>query len=184
MLREAVAEGTHRGRIAEEYMNKGELVPDKIVIGIMEERLSKPDIQNGFILDGFPRNLAQAEALDRILGNMGTSLSHVLNIVMDNEKIIERLALRRSCPLCGAIYHLMNKPPKAEGVCDECGSEIIQRSDDYEDIMRHRLEVYEKESHLLIDRYENLGLVKELKGDLPLTEIPGAICKILGNPKG
>jgi adenylate kinase len=184
MLREAVASGTEKGRIAGEYMDRGELVPDDIVIGIVDERLRRPDIARGFVLDGFPRNLAQAEALDRILENLGTGLTHVLNMVIDDEMIISRLVLRRSCPSCGAIYHLKNKPPRVDGVCDECGSELIQRSDDNAEVMRHRLEVYEEKSRPLLDRYMKQGLVRDLNGDLPIEEIPEAVRRVLGDPKG
>jgi adenylate kinase len=184
MLRDAVASGTEKGRTAGEYMDRGELVPDDIVIGIVEERLARPDIARGFILDGFPRNLAQAEALDRILDDLGTGLTHVLNMVIDDEKIISRLVLRRSCPSCGAIYHLKNKPPRVDGVCDECCSELIQRSDDNAEVMKHRLEVYEEKSRPLLNRYRKQGLVRNLNGDMPIDVISEAVRRVLGDPKG
>jgi adenylate kinase len=184
MLREAVASGTEKGKTAGAYMDRGELVPDDIVIGIVEERLARPDIARGFILDGFPRNLAQAEALDRILDDLGTGLTHVLNMVIEDEKIISRLVLRRSCPSCGAIYHLKNKPPRVDGICDECGSELIQRSDDNAEVMRHRLEVYLEKSRPLLNRYRDQGLVRDLDGDLPMDEIPEAVRTVLNDSKG
>jgi len=179
MLREAAAEGTERGMVAKEYMEQGELVPDEIVNSIVEERLRMPDCDDGFILDGFPRNLRQAEALDSILREKGVSLSRVLNIVTDAETIIGRLSLRRSCPRCGAIYHLKNNPPKMDEICDECGAKLIQRSDDREEIIRHRLEVYEEKTHPLLERYVEAGLVREMRGDLDINEIPEALRRVL-----
>lgn len=179
MLREAAAEGTEHGRVTKGYMDRGELVPDEIVILIVEERLNRPDCDDGFILDGFPRNLVQAEALDRILGEMGVSLTHVLNIVADAETIINRLSLRRSCPRCGAVYHLKNNPPEMDEICDECGAKLIQRSDDTEEIIRHRFEVYEEKSRPLLDRYVKAGLVRSMRGDLDINEIPDALRRVL-----
>lgn len=179
LLREAVAEGTEHGRVARGYMERGELVPDEIVISIMEERLSKPDCDEGFILDGFPRNLSQAEALDRILKEKGTSLTHVLNLVVGAEIIIGRLSLRRSCPRCGAVYHLKNNPPKRDEICDECGAKLVQRSDDREEIIRHRLEVYEEKTRPLLERYRKAGKVRKMSGDLDIDEIPDAVRRML-----
>lgn len=179
MLREIVAEGTERVRVAKDFMERGELVPDEIVISLVEERLSMPDCDSGFVLDGFPRNLNQADALDRILGEKGVTLTHVLNIVTDIETIIGRLSLRRSCPRCGAVYHLKNNPPKMDEICDDCGAKLIQRSDDREEIIRHRLEVYEKKSRPLVERYVEAGLVREMRGDLDINEIPEALRRVL-----
>ena len=179
MLREAVAEGAEHWRVAKDYMERGELVPDEIVISLVEERLSMPDSDSGFVLDGFPRNLNQAEALDRILGEKRVTLTHVLNIVTDVETIIGRLSLRRSCPRCGAVYHLKNNPPKMDEICDECGAKLVQRSDDREEIIRHRLEVYEKKSRPLVVRYVEAGLVREMRGDLDINEIPEALRWVL-----
>lgn len=181
LLREAVAEGTERGLEAKGYMDRGELVPDEIVVALMEERLALPDCEDGFILDGFPRNLSQAEALDQMLAEKRTGLDHVLNVVVDAETIVGRLSLRRSCPSCGAVYHLKDKPPERDDLCDECGSELIQRSDDRPEIIRHRLEVHEEKTHPLLDRYRKVGLVREISGDLPIDEIPEAIRRALGN---
>jgi len=181
LLREAVAEGTERGLEAKGYMDRGELVPDEIVVALMEERLALPDCEDGFILDGFPRNLSQAEALDQMLAEKRTGLDHVLNVVVDAKTIIGRLSLRRSCPSCGAVYHLKDKPPERDDLCDECGSELIQRSDDRPEIIRHRLEVHEEKTHPLLDRYRKVGLIREISGDLPIDEIPEAIRRALGN---
>ena len=179
LLREVTAEGTERGRVAKEYIERGELVPDDITIGVMEERLSEPDCDEGFVLDGFPRNLRQADALDRILKEKGMSLTHVMNLVVDDEVIIGRLSLRRSCPKCGAVYHLKNNPPKRDEICDECGTKLVQRSDDTEEVLRHRLEVYEEKTRPLLERYREAGLVRDMSGDLPIDEIPEAARRVL-----
>lgn len=179
LLREAVTDGTEWGRVAKKYMDRGELVPDEIVIGIMEERLGRPDCDGGFILDGFPRNLNQADALDRILQEKGVSLDFVLNVVVDAKTIIDRLSLRRTCPRCGAVYHLRDNPPRRDEVCDECGAKLVQRSDDREEIVRHRLEVYEEKTRPLLERYKEAGLIREMSGDLPIDEIPEAVRRVL-----
>ena len=184
MLRDAVVDGNEYGVAAREFMENGELVPDEIVNGIIEERLMKPDCEEGFILDGFPRNLKQAEALHQILRKKQQSITHVLNIVLDAEMIIQRLSLRRSCSRCGAIYHMENKPPKIESICDECGHELIQRSDDREEIIRHRLRVYDESTRPLLERYREAGVVRQIRGDLPINEIPDYVRQILNHNKG
>lgn len=179
MLRDAIAKGTEMGRLAEGYMNRGELVRDDIVIAVVEERLKKPDADGGFVLDGFPRSVKQAEALDRILDEKGAELDAVLNVTARPETIMGRLTLRRSCPKCGAIYHLKDKPPKVPGVCDECGTGLIQRDDDREEIIRHRLEVYEERTRPILKRYERMGKVRETSGEIDIEEIPGEIRRVL-----
>lgn len=179
MLRDAIAKGTEMGRLAEGYMNRGELVRDDIVIAVVEERLKKPDVDGGFVLDGFPRSVKQAEALDRILDEKGAELDAVLNVTARPETIMGRLTLRRSCPKCGAIYHLKDKPPKVPGVCDECGTGLIQRDDDREEIIRHRLEVYEERTRPILKRYERMGKVRETSGEIDIEEIPGEIRRVL-----
>ena len=179
MLRDAVAAGTEYGKIAEGYMKKGELVRDDIVIGIVEERLRKPDVEDGFILDGFPRSVNQAKALDRILNKMGAILDVVMYVTAKPETILSRLSLRRSCPKCGAIYHLKDILPKVEGVCDECGSKLVQRDDDKEEIILHRLEVYEQQTFPILERYERLGKVREVSGELEIDEIEGEVERVL-----
>lgn len=179
MLRDAVAAGTEYGKIAEGYMKKGELVRDDVVIGIVEERLRKPDVEKGFILDGFPRSVNQAKALDRILNKMGAILDVVMYVTAKPETILSRLSLRRSCPKCGAIYHLKDILPKVEGVCDECGSKLTQRDDDKEEIILHRLEVYAQQTFPILERYERLGKVREVSGELKIDEIPGEVERVL-----
>lgn len=182
MLRAAVSEGMELGKLAQGFMNRGELVRDDIVIGIVEDRMSKPDVRKGFILDGFPRSVEQAEALDRILNRLGTELDTVLYITAKHETIIRRLSLRRSCPKCGAIYHLKDMLPKREGICDECGSVLVQREDDKAEIIRHRLEVYEKQTFPILERYERIGKVRQMSGEIDIKEIPDEIRRVLGPP--
>ncbi len=181
MLREAVSEGTELGRLAEEYMKRGELVRDDIVIGIVEERFSKPDVEEGFVLDGFPRSVKQAEALDRILVKMGIALDIVLNVTARSETILGRLSLRRSCPTCGAVYHIKDMPPKKEGICDECGSPLVQRDDDKEEIILHRLEVYKDQTVPILERYKEAGKVKEISGELEIDQIIDDVKRVLGD---
>jgi len=182
MLREAVSEGTELGKQAEGYMKKGELVRDDIVIGIVEERMGKSDLDRGFILDGFPRSVRQAEALDRILNKLETMIDTVLYIDAKPETILERLSLRRSCSNCGAIYHLIYKPPENEGACNECGGELFHRDDDREEIILHRFEVYEKQTYPILERYENRGKVQRMDGEINIDEISDEVERILGPP--
>ena len=183
MLREAVAKGTDEGAVARAYMSRGELVPDDIVIRITEERLSKPDTEKGFVLDGFPRSMRQAVALDRILKKQNATLDTLLYVTAKPDTIVGRLSLRRTCPKCGAVYHLRDMPPKEEGVCDECGGRLILREDDVEEIIRHRFEVYEKQTFPILERYQEAGKMKEISGNLDIDQIPGAIEEILGKPQ-
>ncbi|MCW3991319.1 MAG: adenylate kinase [Candidatus Bathyarchaeota archaeon] len=183
MLREVASRGTDRGKVAKAHMNRGELVPDDIVISIMEERLNKPDTEGGFVLDGFPRSMRQAMALDRILERQKATLDTLLYVAAKPETIVGRLSLRRSCPKCGAVYHLRDMPPKEEGVCDECGSRLIQREDDTEEIILHRFEVYERQTFPILERYQEAGKMEEISGDLDIDQIPAAIEEILGKPQ-
>lgn len=179
MLRGAVAEGTEMGRLADGYMKRGELVRDDIVIAIVEERLNESDVEKGFVLDGFPRSVSQAEALDRILKRKGAVLDAVLNVDASPDTIVSRLSLRRSCPKCGAVYHLKDMPPKEDEICDECGSRLIQRNDDRVEIIRHRLEVYERQTFPILERYKKAGKVKEISGELAIDEIPNEVRRVL-----
>lgn len=180
MLRDAVARRTQHGRVAKGFMDRGELVPDRIVNMVVRERLSMPDLEAGFILDGFPRSTAQADALDRVLEERGLQLDYVIHVTLGDEAIAARLGNRRSCPVCGAVYHLESKPPRAAGVCDECGSGLVLRDDDKPEVIRHRLEVYREKTQPLLDRYMGAGIIREVPGDCPLNELPGLLRKILG----
>lgn len=180
MLREAVRDGTEYGKIAGSYMNKGDLVPDKIVNGIVRERLGKPDVKHGFILDGFPRSKSQADALDEIMTDLDIELTHVLYVVLSDEVIVQRLSKRRSCPKCGAVYHLESAPPKKAGVCDVCGAKLIQRNDDKEEVIQHRLEVYRKQTEPLLERYRDNSLILETSGEVPMDELRDHLKELLG----
>jgi len=180
MLREAVAKGTEYGRVADGYMSRGELVPDEIVNGVVGERLGRSDLENGFILDGFPRSTPQAEFLDGFLEQHGLKLDYVIHVTLDDEAIVKRLSNRRSCPSCGEVYHLVSKPPKKEGVCDRCGSELMLRDDDRPDVIRNRLEVYREKTQPLLDRYKEKGLIREVPGDHPIGRLPELLRNALG----
>ena len=180
MLREAVRDETEYGKIAGKYMSKGDLVPDKIVNGIVRERMMKPDVHDGFILDGFPRSQTQADALDEILDDLGIELTHVLFVVLSDEVIIQRLSKRRSCPECGAVYHLESALPKQKDICDACGAQLIQRDDDKEEVIRHRLEVYSAQPEPLLKRYGNRGLIVETSGEVAMDELRAHLEELLG----
>lgn len=182
ILRAAVKEGTEMGKKAKEYMDAGKLVPDEVVIGIIEDRLKQPDAQKGFILDGFPRTVPQAEALDQTLAKMGSKIDHVLSIEVDEEELVTRLTGRRTCKnaACGQMYHIKFNPPKKEGVCDKCGSELYQRDDDNETTVRSRLKTYNEATKPLIDYYQKKGLLKTIKGVGSIEDIFNQIVSILG----
>lgn len=179
ILRAAVAEGTELGKKAKEYMDKGQLVPDEVVIGIVKERLSKPDCEKGFILDGFPRTVAQAEALDGILKEMGKKIDYVINIVVPDEEILKRLTGRRTCKVCGAMYHIIYNPPKVEGKCDKCGGDLYQRDDDKEETIKNRLSVYHSQTAPLIDYYRKKGVLIDIDGTKDIKTIFQDICAVL-----
>lgn len=181
IFRAAVKEGTPMGLKAKEYMDKGELVPDDVVVGVVEERLAKPDLDDGFMLDGFPRTLPQAEALDRILGDMGKPIDHAILVDVPDDELMKRLTGRRTCrnSECGKMYHVMFNPPKKEGVCDACGSELYQRDDDSEATIRERLNVYAEQTAPLIDYYADKGLLRRVEGVGPIDEIFQSIEKVI-----
>jgi adenylate kinase len=165
MLREAVRNHTPLGLAAKAKMEAGELVPDEVVCGIVEQRIGQPDCRRGFILDGFPRTLAQAEFVDRMLQAKGKGNPLVLDIKVDRDLLLKRLTGRRTCPLCGEIYNLYLSPPKVEGVCDKDGGKLLQRVDDSEETIRQRLVAYEKQTSPLIDYYRMKGVLQEVNGN-------------------
>ena len=171
ILREAVKEGTPLGKEAKKYMDEGKLVPDEVVVGIVRERLKEPDCTKGFILDGFPRTIPQAEALDKTLQEMGKGIDHVLSLEVDREELVRRLSGRRTCKKCGAMYHIIFDPPKKEGICDRCGGELYQRDDDKEETIRERLRVYEEQTAPLIEYYRKKGLLRPINGVGKIEEI-------------
>lgn len=165
MFRAAIKDGTELGIKAKSYMDQGNLVPDEVTIGIVRERLGKDDCSKGFLLDGFPRTVAQADALQQILTDLDRKLDAVLNIEVNPEILLARLTGRRICKDCGATYHLVFNPPAKSGVCDKCGGELYQRSDDNEETVGNRLEVNIEQSKPLLDFYNELGLVKTFDGE-------------------
>ena len=167
MLREAVADGTSLGQQAAPIMAAGGLVPDDLMIGIIDERLARPDAQKGFILDGFPRTLVQAEKLDGIIGN-GTDPLRVLQLLVPDDAIVHRIALRRTCAQCGAIYHLENNPPANDSVCDRCGAGVIARPDDTEEAVRKRLESLHRQTMPVATYYQAKRILREVDGVGPL----------------
>lgn len=180
MFRENVKAGTELGKKAQEYMNEGKLVPDDLVVAMVKDRLSKPDCANGFLLDGFPRTIPQAEALDTALGEMGIKLDAVLNIAVPRAKLLDRLTGRRVCRSCGATYHVIFNPPAEEGKCGKCGGELYQRSDDTEVTVNQRLDVYESQTAPLIDFYAKQGLLKESDGDQEISKVTKDVLASIG----
>ena len=179
ILRKAVKEGTNLGIEAKGFMDRGELVPDRVVIGIIDERIEGRDCKNGFILDGFPRTVLQAEELDRILKNKGYPLNVVLSIDASEEEIVKRLGGRRSCKECGEVFHIDFNPSKKAGVCDKCGAELYQRKDDNEKTVRERLKVYNKQTSPLISYYKDKGKLKSVSGEGDIKEIFSSLCEMV-----
>ena len=162
MLRESVAAGTEVGLKAQSYMTAGLLVPDEVIHGVIVERLAKPDIDQGFLMDGYPRTLAQAADLDGILKELGKKIDCVINLELDEEVLVGRITGRRTCPQCKAIYHVVNKPPRVEGICDVCGSELVTRKDDTAESLKTRLNAYHESTRPVIEYYEKQGLVRTI----------------------
>ena len=179
MFRAAVKEGTELGLQAKACMDAGKLVPDEVTIGIVKERLAKPDCKKGFILDGFPRTVEQADALTGILKELGLSLTAALNITVPAADLIERAVGRRICKSCGATYHVKFNPSKKAGVCDTCAGDLYQRADDSEETMRNRLSVYEAQTKPLIAYYEKAGVYKEIDGRQPIDDVKAAMIAAL-----
>jgi len=180
LLRAAVAAGTPLGKEAKSFMDKGELVPDSVVLGMVEERLKKDDCKKGYILDGFPRNTAQAEALDKMLAALNMSLTAALSVDVPLEDLMKRLTGRRTCKSCGQMYNVYFKAPAKEGVCDKCSGELFQRDDDKEATIKKRLEVYTAQTEPLIGYYKNKGIVKSVSGTGSIDEIFKKVTDALG----
>ena len=176
MLREAMANGTELGKKAKQYMDEGSLVPDELILGIVADRVAQPDCSNGFILDGVPRTLAQAEALEA----KGIQIDHVVSIEVDDKDIEARMTGRRVCAKCGASYHVVANPPRVEGVCDQCGGELIIRKDDKPETVRHRLEVYHASTEVLKDFYSKLGRLRTINGSQSIQGANADILKAIG----
>lgn len=165
ILRAEVKDNTDLGKKAEEYMKKGELVPDAVIIGMMKNRMNCEDCKNGFILDGFPRTVEQADALGDMLKNEGRNVDYVLNITVPEEKIIKRISGRRSCPECKSVYNIYFNPPKKDAVCDHCGCSLVLRDDDNEETVRSRLSTYNHKTSPLVDYYRKSGTLIEINGN-------------------
>lgn len=176
MLRTAIKEQTEVGKMAEKYINDGKLVPDDVIVKIVKERLEKPDCVKGFILDGFPRTTAQAEALTE----SGVKIDKVLSLEVEDEKIVERLSSRRECRECGAPYNIISNKPAAEGKCDKCGGDLIQRADDNPDTIKNRLNVYHEQTEPIKAYYEKQGLLVTAKGEEELSDTTKNVAVALG----
>ena len=179
MLREAVKNGTELGKKAKGFMDAGGLVPDEVVIGIVKERLAAKDCAKGFILDGFPRTIPQAQALDRVTKELGKEIRFVLSLEVDQNELMERLCGRRTCTGCGAMFHVKFHPPKAAGKCDKCGTALIQRDDDKEETITARLANYNKATAPLLDYYRNTGKIRTVMASGEIEAIYASIVKIL-----
>ncbi|NLF79667.1 MAG: adenylate kinase [Clostridia bacterium] len=180
MFRAAISHDTELGREAKSYMDKGQLVPDEVTVGIIRDRISQSDCREGFLLDGFPRTLAQAEALAGLLEEMNISLDAVINISVPLDRLIDRLTGRRMCRKCGTIYHLLYNAPEVENICDACGGDLFQRDDDKEETVKSRLDVYSAQTAPLIDYYREAGLLHDVNGDQPINAVLAELGAALG----
>ena len=180
IFRANIKAGTELGKRAQEYMNRGELVPDELVVEIATDRLAADDCKEVFLLDGFPRTVFQAEKLDEFMASKGRKIEHVLNIEVGRDDLMARLTGRRVCKSCGASFHVVNIPPKQEGICDNCGAELVQRADDNEETASNRIEVYNRETKPLIDYYEKAGNIVNIDGGKAAEDVFAAIADRLG----
>lgn len=179
IFRANIKNGTELGRKAKSFMDQGLLVPDELTCDLVADRIQAEDCKNGYVLDGFPRTIPQAEALDKALAAMGAKVDFAVNIDIPDENIIERMGGRRACLACGATYHIVNIPPKVEGVCDKCGAELVLRDDDKPETVKKRLDVYHEQTQPLIDFYAAKGVLHEVDGTKEMAEVTQAIVDIL-----
>lgn len=180
IFRANIKNGTELGKKAKTYMDAGNLVPDELVVDLVRDRLEQDDCKDGFMLDGFPRTVFQAEELDKIMESKGLKIDHVLNIDVKPEKLIKRIAGRRVCRACGATFNIAYKPTAKEGVCDNCGGEVYQRADDTEETVKNRIDVYFNQTAPLIEYYEKAGNIATLDGDRPIEDVFSDITGVLG----
>ncbi|GAB3496011.1 adenylate kinase [Nocardiopsis coralliicola] len=173
IFRANVSGGTELGQRAKSYMDRGDLVPDEVTNEMVRDRLAEEDARDGFLLDGFPRNVAQAETLDGMLGGLGAKLDAVLELKADEEEVVKRLSGRRSCRSCGRVYHVDYDPPGGEGVCDACGGELYQRDDDREEVIRHRLQVYREQTEPLVEFYSAQGILVTIDATGAVQDVTG-----------
>ena len=180
IFRANIKNGTELGKKAKQYMDQGALVPDELTCDLVMDRIQQDDCKNGFVLDGFPRTIPQAEALDAALCKINEKMDYAIDVDVPDENIVNRMSGRRACLNCGATYHLISIPPKVEGICDRCGSEIVLREDDKPETVQKRLKVYHEQTQPLIDYYKNQGILKSVDGTQPMDEVFKAIVTILG----
>lgn len=180
IFRANIKEGTELGTKAKTFMDQGLLVPDELVVELVADRIIKDDCKNGFVLDGFPRTIPQAQALDEALAKMGEKMDYAIDVDVPDENIINRMGGRRACINCGATYHIVNIPTKTEGVCDKCGKEVILRDDDKPETVQKRLHVYHEQTQPLIDYYKNQGILRSIDGTRPMEDVFADIVQILG----
>lgn len=180
IFRANIKNGTELGKKAKQYMDQGALVPDELTCDLVMDRIQQDDCKNGFVLDGFPRTIPQAEALDAALEKINEKMDYAIDVDVPDENIVNRMSGRRACLNCGATYHLISIPPKVEGICDRCGSEIVLREDDKPETVQKRLKVYHEQTQPLIEYYSGKGVLKEVDGTQPMDDVFAAIVKILG----
>jgi len=180
IFRANIKNGTELGMEAKKYMDQGLLVPDELTVKILLDRVANDDCKNGYVLDGFPRTIPQAEVLDKALAELGDKIDYAIDVEVPDENIIKRMGGRRACLSCGATYHIEHVPPKAEGVCDTCGSELILRDDDKPETVKNRLDVYHKQTQPLIDFYSAKGVLKSVDGTVDMKDVFASIIAILG----
>lgn len=179
IFRANIKEGTELGKEAKKYMDQGLLVPDELTVKILLDRVAKDDCKNGYVLDGFPRTIPQAEVLDKALTELGDKIDFAINVDVPDENIINRMSGRRACLACGATYHIKHVPPKKEGICDRCGKELVLRDDDKPETVKNRLNVYHEQTQPLIDFYTKKGVLKTVDGTVDMMDVFDAIKKIL-----
>lgn len=179
IFRENVKKGTALGMEAKKYMDQGLLVPDELTVKILLNRVAQADCKNGYVLDGFPRTIPQAEVLDKAITELGEKIDYAINVDVPDENIIRRMSGRRACLACGATYHIEHIPPKQEGICDKCGKELVQRDDDKEETVKNRLDVYHKQTQPLIDFYTKQGVLRTVDGTMDMKDVFSAITALL-----
>lgn len=180
IFRANIKNNTELGRKAKTYMDQGLLVPDELVVDLIMDRFKEPDCVNGYVLDGFPRTIPQAEALDNALNSIGEKVDYAINVEVPDENIVTRMSGRRACVGCGSTYHIVYNPTKTENICDRCGKELILRDDDKPETVQKRLKVYHEQTQPLINYYEKKGVMKEVDGTVDMKEVFGTIAAILG----
>ncbi len=180
IFRANIKNGTELGKKAKTYMDQGLLVPDELVVDLVVDRVAQDDCAKGYVLDGFPRTIPQAEALDAALEKMGSKVGYAINVEVPDENIVTRMSGRRACVSCGATYHIVHIPPKTEGICDRCGAKLILRDDDKPETVKKRLAVYHEQTQPLIDYYTKQNVLVEVDGTKDMEEVFAAICRILG----